>query len=346
MRKSIVAFAAVVSTGLLSAASAAEVKEVKVAYIPCGQVNDQSWSQAGYMGAQAAKKELEGAGVKMTLDYSESVTPAQVEAAARDYASRGYGIVVLHCGTFANAAVTAAKGFPKTTFLFATVPPDGPLPPNFWAYDVAQGEASFVSGYLSGLVNKGQVGAVGAFDFPVLTRQMEGFRLGARYANPKIKTLSTYINSWEDAGKAKEAAQAQIDAGADVVFAATDQAARGVFAAAENSSSYAIASYADQSSLAPKAILVSVVYDFGKLLQNMIVNAYNDKLTPGKFYRYGLEGYSALIPNAALANQVSKEANAKVASLIEDIKSGALKVPEFHKAGESLTFDLSKLKAK
>ena len=93
-------------------------------------------------------------------------------------------------------------------------------------------------------------------------------------------------------------------------------------------------------------ILVSVVYDFGKLLQNMIVNAYNGKLTPGKFYRYGLDGYSVLIPNPALASEVSKDTNAKVASLIEDIKSGAIKVPEFHKAGESLTFDLSKLKAK
>jgi basic membrane lipoprotein Med (substrate-binding protein (PBP1-ABC) superfamily) len=345
MRKpAVIVFAALLLTGLSSAASAAELK---IAYIPCGQVNDQSWSQAGYMGAQAGQKELEQDGVKVTLDYSESVTPAQVEAAARDYASRGYGIVVLHCGTFADAAVSAAKGFPKTTFLFATVPPDGPLPPNFWAYDVAQGEASFVSGYLSALVSKdGQVGSVGAFDFPVLTRQMEGFRLGARYANPKVKALSTYINSWEDAGKAKEAAQAQIDAGADVIFAATDQAARGVFAAADNSSNYAVASYADQSSLAPKAILVSAVYDFGKLLQNMIVNAYNNKLEPGKFYRYGLNGYSALIPNPALASVISKENNAKVASLIEDIKSGAIKIPELHKAGDSLTFDLAKLKAK
>jgi basic membrane protein A and related proteins len=337
-------FVALALGGLSSAALSAELK---VAYIPCGQVNDQSWSQAGFMGAQAAQKELSQADIKMTLDYSESVAPAQVEAAARDYASRGYDIVVLHCGTFADAAVSAAKGFPKTTFLFATVPPDGPLPPNFWAYDVAQGEASFVSGYLSALISKdGEVGSVGAFDFPVLTRQMEGFRLGARYANPKIKTLSTYINSWEDAGKAKEAAQAQIDAGADVIFAATDQAARGVFSAADGSGNYAIASYADQSSLAPKAILVSAVYDFSKLLQTMIVNAYNKKLTPGKFYRYGLDGYSTLIPNPALAGAISKEANAKVAALVEDIKSGAVKVPELHKAGDSLTFDLSKIKAK
>lgn len=332
---------------LFFASIAAQAAEYKIAYIPCGQVNDQSWSQAGYMGAQAAKKELTASGVKVTLSYSESLPPAQVEAAGRDYAARGYDVVIFHCGTFADAAVNVAKDFPKAKILFATTPPSGPLPKNFWAYDIAQGEASFVAGYLSSQISKtGAVGTIGGFDFPVLTRQTEGFRLGARYGNPKIKTLSSYINSWEDAGKAKEAAQAQFDAGADIVFAATDQAARGVFAAAENSGNYAIASYADQSALAPKAILLSVVYDFPKLLQTVIMTGYRGKLEPGKFYRVGLNGYSALIPNPALASVVSKEANAKVASLVSDIKAGRFEVPELHKAGDALKFDLATLKRK
>jgi basic membrane lipoprotein Med (substrate-binding protein (PBP1-ABC) superfamily) len=336
MRLSFAALAAV----LFSASASAE--ELKVAYIPCGKVNDQSWSQAGYMGAQGAQKELEAKGVKMKLDYSESLPPSQVEAAARDYASRGYQIVVFHCGTFADAAVAAAKGFPKTKFLFATTPPPGALPENFWAYDVAQNEASFVSGYLAALVSKsGQVGAVGAFDFPVLTRQMEGFRLGARYANPKIKTYSAFINSWEDAGKAKEATRAQIDAGADVVFAATDQAARGVFSAAEDAGVYAIASYADQSNLAPNAIVTSAIYDFIKLLKEMIVNAQAEKLEKGKFYRVGLDGYSFLVANKELsAKVVSPEVQAKVDALIADIQSGKLKVPELTTSGASETFDV------
>lgn len=320
-------------------------EELKVAYIPCGQVNDQSWSQAGYMGAQAAQKELEAKGVTMKLDYSESLPPAQVEAAARDYASRGYQIVVFHCGTFAEAAVAAAKGFPKTKFLFATTPPPGELPENFWAYDVAQNEASFVSGYLAALVSKsGQVGAIGAFDFPVLTRQVEGFRLGARYANPEAKTYSAFINSWEDAGKAKEAARAQIDAGADVVFAATDQAARGVFAAAEDAGVYAIASYADQSNLAPNAIITSAIYDFIKLLKETILKAQDGTLEKGKFYRFGLDGYSFLAPNKELsAKVVSPEVQAKVDALIADIQSGKVKVPELTTAGASEAYDLKTL---
>jgi basic membrane protein A len=344
--KSLVRLAAVVAS-MVFCTSAAFAADLKVAYIPCGQVNDQSWSQAGYMGAQGAEKELTAAGDKVTLSYSESLPPAQVEAAGRDYAARGYSIVIFHCGTFADAAVNVAKSFPNTKVLFATTPPDGPLPPNFWAYDIAQGEASFVAGYLASQISKsGEVGTIGGFDFPVLTRQTEGFRLGARYGNPKAKTLTSFINSWEDAGKAKEAAQAQIDSGADIVFAATDQAARGVFAAAENSGNYAMASYAEQSALAPKAIIVSVVYDFPKLLQGMIVDASKGKLETGKFYRVGLNGYSALIPNPGLASVISKETNAKVATLVEDIKAGRFKVPELHKAGDSLSFDIATLKVK
>ena len=40
------------------AAFAQAGKDFKVAYLPCGRVNDQSWSQAGYEGIVAAKKEL------------------------------------------------------------------------------------------------------------------------------------------------------------------------------------------------------------------------------------------------------------------------------------------------
>ena len=80
----------------------------KVAYLPCGRVNDQSWSQAGYEGVVAAKKEL---GVETS--YSESVPPADIEAAARDYASRGYNLVLLHCATFMDAGLKVAKDFPE-----------------------------------------------------------------------------------------------------------------------------------------------------------------------------------------------------------------------------------------
>ena len=82
-------------------------KDFKIAYLPCGRVNDQSWSQAGYEGVLAAQKDL---GVETA--YSESIPPADIEAAARDYAARGYNLVLLHCATFTDAGIKVAKEFP------------------------------------------------------------------------------------------------------------------------------------------------------------------------------------------------------------------------------------------
>ena len=60
-------------------ATAAQAEELKVAYLPCGNVNDKSWTQVGYEGVLAAQKALAKSGMTMKLDYTESLSPAQVE---------------------------------------------------------------------------------------------------------------------------------------------------------------------------------------------------------------------------------------------------------------------------
>jgi hypothetical protein len=107
--------------------------------------------------------------------------------------------------------------FPKTNFLIVVAPKSVD---NVWSYIPAMQDISFVSGFLAAKMSKtAAVGVVASFNFSNVTWQAEGFRLGARYANPKIKTYSTYINSFDDVGKAKEAAQAELDSGADVILA-------------------------------------------------------------------------------------------------------------------------------
>jgi basic membrane protein A len=326
----------------------AQAKDVKVAYLPCGQINDHSWSETGYEGMKLAQQALAADGIQMTLDYTESLQPSQVEPAARDYAARGYAAVVLHCATFSGGAIGAAKAYPNTKFLVSTAPETKDLPKNFWGYDASQQEASFIAGYLGGLMSKnGRVGVIGGFDFPALVRQVEGFRLGARFANPKMKSYATYINSWDDAGKAKEAAQAQIDSGADVVFTATDQAARGAFTAAENSNAFAIASYTDQANLAPKNILASVLYDYPKLVKTMVVMAVEDKLEVGKTYMMGVnDGVGEIKFNPELDSTIGATTKAKVVALAADIKSGKLKVPMLSKPNEAESVNLEVLGAK
>jgi basic membrane protein A len=337
---------ALVATAISLLSSAAFAADVKVAYLPCGKINDGSWSQVGYEGMKAVQSDLAAGGTKMTLDYTESVPAAQVEAAARDYASRGYQVVVLYCGNFGDAAVNAAKAFPDTTFLLSTAPPAGDLPKNFWAFDAAQQEATFMAGYLGALLSKsGTVSEIGGIAFPALARQMEGFLLGARYAKPDVKTLSTYTNSFDDVGKAKEAAQAQIDSGSDVLFAATDQAARGVFSAAQAAGAYAVASYFDQSSLAPDTIVANVIYDYVPVIKTMVGGAVTRKLEPGKFYLFGVEaGVGTLAFNPKIT--IPADVKQKLDKVAADIKAGHLKIPPLFKPGEAAAVDLKTLEVK
>jgi basic membrane protein A and related proteins len=331
----------------LTAASAVRAEDLKVAYLPCGTVNDKSWSENGYAGLLGAQKALADKGTTMKLDYTESQPASKVEAAARDYASRGYKIIVLHCGIFSEAALNTARAFPDTTVLYVTEPDTkGPYPPNFWWYDIAQQEGQFAAGTLAGLTTKaGRVAAIASFDFPAMSRQVEGFLLGVRYANDQVKYSRTYIGTWDDAAKAKEAALAAVDAGADVMLADTDQAARGAFSAAESTNTYVVATYADQSSLAPKAILGSVLYDYGALMKEMVINAASGQLEKGKAYYMGIaDGYGGWAPNPAMKDTIPADAQKKIDAVLADIKARRIKVPELTKPGEADKFDLTKLK--
>jgi basic membrane protein A len=292
----------------------------KLAYIPCGRVNDQSWSQAGYEGVLAAQKEL---GIEIA--YSESVPPADVEAAARDYASKGFNLVMLHCGTFTDQGLKVAKDFPNTWFEVTSAIQ---VPNNVISINLGQQEGSFAVGAMAALATKtNRLGAIVAFNTLGFNRQVEGFRLGARFVNPKVDLYVTYLNSAEDAAKAKEATLAQIDAGADIVLAATDQAANGVFRAGEERGKYVIAKYANQNALAPKVILGSILYNQATLVSNLIKSVASGT-AKGEVQEPGIsQGVGTFVENAALMQNVPAEARECMNLIRQGIVDGTIKVP-------------------
>ena len=98
-----------------------------------------------------------------------------MEAAARDYAARGYNLVMLHCGTFTAAGLKVAKDFPKTWFEVVTAPA---APDNVISINLAQQQGDFVAGVMAGLTTKtNKLGAIVSFNTLGYNRQSEGFRL-------------------------------------------------------------------------------------------------------------------------------------------------------------------------
>ena len=92
--------------------------------------------------------------------------------------------------------------------------------PNFSVFDNYIQDASYLTGMIAGSVTKkGSIGMVGGYPIPEVNRLMNAFMKGVAETNTSVKFQVAFIGSWFDPPKAKETALAQIDAGADVMYA-------------------------------------------------------------------------------------------------------------------------------
>ena len=97
-------------------------------------------------------------------------------------------------------------------------------------------------------------------------RLVNAFFAGAKEVNPDVKSKVTFIGSFFDPPKAKEAAIAQIDAGVDVIYAERF----GVIEAAQEKKIFAISNMSDQSSLAPDTVITGPVWDMYPTVEQAI----------------------------------------------------------------------------
>jgi basic membrane protein A len=139
---------------------------------------------------------------------------------ARDARVRQKGNTLIVGEAFAveAAARKVAKDYPKVSFLMGSS--GKPQAPNFSVFDNYIQEPAYLSGMIAGGMTKSnKIGMVGGFPIPEVNRLMNAFMAGAKEVNPKVEFTVSFINSWFDPPKAKEAAFAMIDKGADVMYA-------------------------------------------------------------------------------------------------------------------------------
>ena len=110
------------------------------------------------------------------------------------------------------------------------------------------------------------VGVVAAMDDP--GGQPTGQRLLRRRQGSEqdVKCKVTFIGSFFDPPKAKEAALAQIEAGVDVIYAERF----GVIEAAQEKGIVAFSNMSDQSSLAPDTVVTGPVWDMWPTIEAAI----------------------------------------------------------------------------
>ena len=209
-RRVLTAAFAIAAFGAVSPAFAqAKLKVAAIYTVPV----EQQW-------VSRIDKALKAAVARGEIEYvfSENVANADYERVMRQYAEGGNTLVVGESFAVEAAARKVAKDYPKVSFLMGSS--GKPQAPNFSVFDNYIQAPAYLTGMIAGGVSKsGKIGMVGGYPIPEVNRLMNAFIAGAREVNPKAEFSISFINSWFDPPKAKEAAFAMIDKGADVLYA-------------------------------------------------------------------------------------------------------------------------------
>lgn len=311
-RRQLITLAAVAAAALAPGFTFAQAK-VKVAAIYTVPF-EQQW-------VSRIHKALKAAEARGEIEYkaSENVTNADYERVMREYATGGNQLIVGEAFAVEAAARKVAKDFPKTSFLLGSS--GKPQAPNFSVFDNYIQEPAYLSGMVAGGVTKsGKIGMVGGFPIPEVNRLMNAFMAGAKEVNPKVEFTVTFINSWFDPPKAKEAAFAMVDKGADVLYAERF----GVSDAAKERKVLAIGNVIDTQPQYPDTVVASALWHMEPSIDRAIKMVKDGKFTAEDYGVYSTMKHkgASLAPLGTFEKKVPADVVAKVKAKEQAILSG------------------------
>ncbi len=216
---------------------------------------DKSFLQLAYQGVQEVRQQ----GTAVLTEYEVSQPSARLEVVLTA-AARHTFVIVVGAG-IVPVVEQVAREQPNRRFVVI----DGEADlPNVAAISFADHEAAFLAGAMAGLATRsGIAGFIGGVEVPPIRRFRAGFRQGFLATRPGGRILSAVLGSdseaWDDPFAALLVARGQIEAGADVLFAAAGASGLGVYQAAHDAGRLAIGVDANQNYLHPGTMLTSAV---------------------------------------------------------------------------------------
>ena len=268
---------------------------------------------------------LKAAEARGEIEYkaTENVANADYERVMREYATAGNQLIVGEAFAVEAAARKVAKDFPKTAFLMGSS--GKPQAPNFSVFDNYIQEPAYLTGLIAGgMTQTNKIGLVGGFPIPEVNRLMHAFMAGAKEVNPKVEFTVTFINSWFDPPKAKEATFAMIDKGADVLYAERF----GVSDAAKEKGKLAIGNVINTQPQYPDTVVASALWDMAPTIDLALKHVKGGTFKAEDYGPYSMMKHkgSSLSPLGTFEAKVPADLKAKVKAKEADILAGKFTV--------------------
>lgn len=247
--------------------------------------------------------------------------------AASDLAEAGNSIVIAHSFNYGEPLKTMVEDYPEVLFAYAGGFGDNSL--NLADYDQPFYEPAFLAGILAGAVTKtGVLGVTGGFNIPVCHAMGAAFAEGAKltYTGGEVELIESWIGSWGDVAKTKEAVIAMADEGADAFIPCGVEA--GTIEGAKETGTAVIGYVMDQSSLAPENVMASVVWNLGTVIQAMVDDVTSGAAPPAPYYAKGYaDGGTSLAINPDFPTEIPAEALALYEEYSQKMADGTFTVP-------------------
>jgi basic membrane protein A and related proteins len=305
-----------------------------------GGKDDRSFNAAAWAGVKCAESGALPGGrpcgkpaLGIVLRDVEPGTPNAIEPAMRAFAERGYDLVI---GVgFAQAPImrAVARDYPNIRFAIIdglVLEDDGKTPMrNVAGLLFKEHEGSYLVGMIAAKTSR----------TPLIRRFEKGYEEGARAVNPRIQVVQNYVGvtdaAWNNPGKGKELSLAQMDKGADVIFAAAGNSGLGAFDAVEQAGTmngrathFVIGVDSNQNGVKPGFVLTSMVKRVDNAVYDIVKEVVEGRFRGG-FHVYGLEsdgvGYVVDDYNRTI---VSSDAIATAEEAKKKIIAGEIKVTD------------------
>ncbi len=295
--------------GLSLTASAAD--KLKIGFVYISPIGDAGWTYQHDLGRLAMEKNL---GDKVETKYIENVPEGpEAERVIRDLAKSGYDLIFTTSFGYMNPTLKVDKMFPKKRFEHST---GYKTAKNVGTYMCRFYEGRYLTGIVAGkMTESNTLGYVAAFPIPEVIRGINAFTLGAKSVNPDIKVKVIWVNSWFDPGKEREASEALIAQGADVITHHTDSTAPTL--TAEEKGVYAIAYHSDMSKYGPKAHLTAATHVYGDFYTRTAQAVLDNTWKPEQVWSGIKEGSIELAP-------MNPVVPADVVALVEKTRKGII----------------------
>jgi basic membrane protein A len=253
-----------------------------------GGVNDESFNQSAWEGALRAEEEYEN----VEVTYLESNGEADYTPNIETLIDMDMDLIVGVGFQVADSVKEAAETYPNQTFAMIDSSYDEgeEIPSNVRPILFNEEQAGYLTGLIAGKMTKtNTVSWIGGFDIPSCTPFYTGYEKGAKEANPNVKVLKQYINSFTDAAKGKVAAQQMIANGSDIIFMATGGGNMGIIEAIKEANGVkGIGVDMPMSYLAKDYIITSALKNVGEGLKLTIKDYIEGNFNGGNEVKYDL----------------------------------------------------------